>query len=195
MNTSTDNAAMDVAARRPARRHRRREPGPFPVTIVRPASISLAPLSAVQRERRQAASQLAAELTDAAVHGRRMYSTEPLFFGVNQTARVIIRDAPGIAADPPPGGVQVGEDAYGLAAAVALHAGTWSLVIDATRFRAYGWCPPVSHAFTDRPDLLEDMGIGYLDACFDTDCSVAGVEWSDMVAQALALTAGPRRRP
>jgi len=42
--------------------------------------------------------------------------------------------------------------------------------------------------FLDRPDLAEEFGAPYLAASVDHDCAIAGVSWSDMVADVLAIT-------
>jgi hypothetical protein len=166
------------------------DPGPFPVTIVRPALVALPPLSAVQRDRRRAASRLAAELTDAALRRRRrpIHHEVDLYLRVEISGEAIIRDARGIAAAAPPGAVQVGRDRRGRALAVVLHAEDWSLVVDAVTIVTRGWRPPVTWVFLDRPDLEEEFGAPYLAASFDYDGGIAGVAWSDLVTDVLAIT-------
>ncbi|GAA0932935.1 hypothetical protein [Virgisporangium aurantiacum] len=130
--------------------------GPFPVTIVRPALVTLPPLTAVQRDRRRAARKLAADLTERALRRRwrPVYHPVDLHLCVDRDGEAIIRDAPDIAAAPP-GAVQVGRDRRGRALAVVLHAEDWSLVIDAFAINTYGWQPPMTWVFLDRPDLRQ----------------------------------------
>jgi len=63
---------------------------------------------------------------------------------------------------------------------VVLHAATWSLLV---RPAPAGYAP-TSWTFVDRAD---DDGMPCLGFSLDDDPSVAGVEWTDMVAEVLAL--------
>ncbi|RSM64058.1 hypothetical protein DMB66_21350 [Actinoplanes sp. ATCC 53533] len=174
-------------------------PWSFPVTIVRPATTPLPPLTAVQRDRRRAASRLAAELTDTTPRRRRRVR-HPDFNAANcllpwpVTGRQIIHDAPHVAAAPPPGAVQVGTDDHRRPVAVVLHADRWSLVLHAARIRTYGWQPPMSWVFLDRPDdpdWYDEFGVDYLTDSFDPVYGVDTVEWTHMVTTVLALTTAP----
>ena len=88
------------------------------------------------------------------------------------------KEAPTIAADPAAGAVEVGRDLHGRPVAVVLHAPTWSLVIHRTGNPNQ---PVTSRAYLDgySTDAPPDF-------CFDADCTVTGVEWSNMIAAVLA---------
>jgi hypothetical protein len=166
-------------------------PWSFPVEIVRPATTPLPPLTAVQRDRRRAAS-----LTYAARRRRARGGHPDVAAGFVPwwvTRRQILREAPDLAAAPPPGAVQVGTNDQGRPVAVVLHADRWSLVLHAARIRTYGWQPPVIWVFTDRPDDPDwhgEFGIDYLASSFDDETDVA---WTHMVTTVLALTTAPVR--
>jgi hypothetical protein len=170
-------------------------PWSFPVTIVRPATTPLPTLTAVQRDRRRAASRLAASLTYAA-RGRSRRGHPDVVAGFvpwPETGSQIIREAPDLAAAPPPGAMQVGTNDQGRPVAMVLHADRWSLVLHAARIRTYGWQPPVSWVFVDRPDdpdWHDEFGIDYLADSFDHEHNVA---WTHMVTTVLALTTAPVR--
>ena len=175
-------------------------PGPFPVTIVRPAMTALPPLTAVQRDRRRAASRLAAILTAAAVRVKPpKHDTVDLYLPVDVAGEDIIREAPRVAAAAPPGAVQVGRDRHGRAVAVAVHGEGWSLVLDAATIRNHGWRPPVTWVFLDRPDDPDRFephdihGRAYLATSFDNECGVEGAAWAHTVATVLALATAPAR--
>jgi len=179
-NPST--TASSTARRRP----RRRCPGPFPVTVTRPATTKTAELTPVQRDRRRAADQGGAELTAAARQGRRPYVDSSLAVSISEAPQAsrIIATAAGLAANPAPGALRIGRDLRGRPVAVVLHAATWSLLV---RPAPAGYAP-TSWAFLD--GRLDDAFGGCLPCLgftLDGDPSIAGVEWTDMLAAILTL--------
>jgi hypothetical protein len=198
-----------------------------PVDQVRPATVTLPPLTTAQRNRRRAATRLATDLTNTAVHGwtmrwanhevawcyPRVYlATQPALDldddpdayhqYVEVTSDEIIRDAPGIAAAPPPGIVQVGRDRFGHPVTVVVHAERWTLIIHAARLGSHGW-PPASWVFLDRPTDADDhettvrYGRAYLATGFDDERDPHAVGWTGMLARLVATTdrATPRTTP
>ncbi len=169
------------SARRTRRPRRQHQPTPAPVVIVRAASVAATQPTPAQRARRAAARRRAAEATDAARRGWPASWDDPglrmRIEAVPQAAR-ILQEAPTIAADPAAGAVEVGRDLHGRPVAVVLHAPTWSLVIHRTGNPNQ---PVTSRAYLDgySTDAPPDF-------CFDADCTVTGVEWSDMIAAVLA---------
>jgi hypothetical protein len=168
-----------------ARRRPRRRPGPFPVTITQPATTTTktAELTPVQRNRRHAADQGAAELTAAARQGRRPYVDSSFAVSISEAPQ-IIATAAGLAANPAPGALRIGRDLRGRPVAVVLHAATWSLLV---RPAPAGYAP-TSWAFVDgRLDDLFGGCLPCLGFTLDDDPSIASVEWTDMLAEVLTL--------
>jgi len=166
-----------------ARRRPRRRPGPFPVTITQPAITKTAELTPIQRDRRRAADQGAAELTAAARQGRRPYVYSNFAESISEAPQ-IIATAAGLAANPAPGAFRIGRDLRGRPVAVVLHAATWSLLV---RPAPAGYAP-TSWAFVD--GRLDDAFGGLLPCLgftLDGDPSIVGVEWTDMLAEVLTL--------
>jgi hypothetical protein len=183
--TTEINTTPTNSGPRSPRRPRRGRRAAAPVTIVQAAVTPATPLTRAQCQRRSNARWLAANLTEAARRGvlpSHARASDCRVSLLPQTA-AILRDAPSISATPPPGALQIGRDHHGRAVAVVLHAPAWSLVI---RPPASPGQPPVSWAYLDGFDLGRD--VKHMDFCFDDDCSVAGVEWSDMLAAILAAT-------
>lgn len=178
--TTPHSPATNAAVRRSPRRRR---PGPFPVTVTRPTT-TIAELTPAQRNRRHIADQEAAELTAAARHGSR-----PLLHAARSTpidniprASHIIATAAALAANPAPGALRIGRDLRGRPVAVVLHAATWSLLIRPARAgrTASSW------AYLDAdPDGVGWERVPRLGLCFDDEPTVAGVEWTDMLAAVL----------
>src|SRR5205809_7858939 len=117
--TSIDQApapTMAHSARTPTRPQERRRPGPFPVTIVAPARVTLEALTPGQRERQRAANQMAHRITEASREGAQprldghLEVTLHHHPGLRDGVATIIRDAPKLAADPPAGAVRIGRD-------------------------------------------------------------------------------------
>ena len=111
-----------------------------------------------------------------------------LYLRVELSGDAIIRDARGIAAAAPPGAVQVGRDRRGRALAVVLHAEDWSLVVDAVAIGAFGWQPPVTLGVPRPPRPGGRARRRVCDRQLRRRLRHAGVAWSDMVADVLALT-------
>lgn len=132
---TTSQSPSTAAIRKAVRRPRRRRPGPFPVIITRPATTTGAPLTAIQRERRRRADQCGAELTAAALQGRRPDLEHPCEASVADLPKAsrIIAIAAALAADSEPGAFRVGRDLRGRPVAVVLHAEDWSLLIRPAR--------------------------------------------------------------
>jgi hypothetical protein len=140
------STAAPQAVRPPRRRipaARTEQPGPFPVVVVRPATITPPRYLRHQRRRQRAANQLAAELTAwsrSDLDPRRRFIDQ---IGVNlddhydylmflpdlQAVRDIIDQARALAATPPPCTVRIGRDRIDRPVVVALHAAQWSLVL------------------------------------------------------------------
>lgn len=127
------------------------EPEPFPVVVVRPATVKLAPYTRRHRRRQRAANQMAAALTEASRDGTpprpgvdwgmTINLDDPWDFltGIRDLLRSLIRDAPVLAAAPPPGAVRIGRDNRGRAAVVVLHAAAWSLLLCPARPHPRAW--------------------------------------------------------
>lgn len=164
------------------RRPRRRCPGPFPVIITQPATTSTAELTPVQRDRRHTADQGGAELTAAARQGRPPYLDHAVAVSISDIPQAsrIVATAPGLAANPAPGALRIGRDLRGRPVAVVLHAETWSLLV----WPASGGHAPTSWAFLDGLDHV-DCGLPRLGVTLDDDPSIAGVEWTEMLAMVL----------
>lgn len=177
--------AQSTSATTPAaapRRSRRRRPGPFPVTIIRPAHLAAPELTAAQRQRQQDAARIAAALTEAARHGNLPYVSRGDAIDLEQVpeAQAIVRTAVTVAANPRPHTARFGRDTRGRCVAVLLHGDTWSLVL---RHPRHG-LPASTWSFLDG---YGDSG-SFLPFCFDDQPSVLGVEWTDMVRDLLART-------
>lgn len=88
---------------------------------------------------------------------------------------------------------------HGRPVAVLLHADRWSLVLHAARIRTYGWQPPVTWVFLDRPDdpdrrgLYDEFGVTYLADSFDYVRGADAAEWTHMVTP--PCSPSPPRRP
>ncbi len=117
------------------------EPEPFPVIVVRPATVKLAPYTRGHRRRQRAANQMAAALTEACREGTPprpgvdwgvaidLDDPRDYLTGVRDLLRRIIDDGPVLAAAPPPGAVRIGRDNRGRAVVVVLHSAAWSLLL------------------------------------------------------------------
>jgi hypothetical protein len=127
----TDTAAAGQRGRASKRPRRHRPPDPFPVTIVRPATVAVEPLTPAQRARRIEANRMAHEITEAARDGTRPQLGPFIQLPLHRIARAgdIVRDAPALAANPPPGAVRVGRTARGHVVVAVLHATDWSLLL------------------------------------------------------------------
>ncbi|MDG4803681.1 hypothetical protein [Micromonospora sp. WMMD980] len=172
-----------ASARRASHNPRQQDNLTWPVVTVRPATTHLATTTVAQRQRRRAASQLAAGLTNAARADR------PGFFPVLvltapvdeiPQAATIIDEAVQLVAAPPPAALQVGRNLRGDPVAVALHSDRWSLVIETHPAAARQ--PAVSYAFID------GSGGQVLALCFDDQCTALGVAWDEMTHHVLAMT-------
>jgi len=164
-------AAGGQTARGPKRRPRRR-PGPFPVTIVRPATVTVESLTPTQRARQAEANRMAREITEASRAGtwpdlgvdmRLRLDRIP---AVREIVRGIVRDASALAANPPADAVRIGRNARGRVVVIVLHAAEWSLLL----------CPAQPH-----PEVwafLDDFGGAGI--AFYGDGDLLSVQWNDM---------------
>jgi hypothetical protein len=102
-------------------------------------------------------------------------------------ARDIIRDAAALAAAPDhPATLQIGRSRTAGIVAVVLHADVWSLLIRTGRNSVGHVVPLWSLAYSDAPtDFNPTMMPDDIAWCFDNDCSVDGVDWSDMIRAVL----------
>lgn len=188
---TTSHSPSTTATHTAVRRPRRRRPRPFPVIITQPATATVAPLTAIQRERRRIADQGGAELTVAARWGRRPHLDHPHAAPISDfpEASRIIATAAALAANPDPGALRVGRDLRGRSVAVVLHAEHWSLLIRPSRV---GYAPTSWTFFDPHPDYLDAITVGSLVDSgfrFDHDSSVAGVEWNRMLVAVLKCAA------
>jgi hypothetical protein len=140
--TSTSTQPAVPAAPR-AGASRSGQPGPFPVVVVRAATVTLPAYLRRQRGRQRGANQLAAALTDrsraACVPGHSLDHSfwinldDPhdylLYLPARQVVDDLIRQARVLAAAPPPGAVRIGRDRQGRPVVVVLHGPHWSLVL------------------------------------------------------------------
>ncbi|SRR6266536_2166930 len=173
--TSIDQAPAATtghSARTWTRPQRRRRPGPFPVTIVAPATVALQALTPEQRERQSEANQMAHRITEASREG-----VQPRLGGVlevslhrypniRDTVATIIRDAPGLAADPPAGAVRIGRNNRGHVVVIVLHTAAWSLLL----------CPAQPHPAVWT--FLDDLGRHALR--FHGGDNLLRMQWTDM---------------
>ncbi|WP_426513092.1 hypothetical protein ACPPVO_22090 [Dactylosporangium sp. McL0621] len=136
-STSTSNVASTSGV------PQRGQPGPFPVIVVRPATATIPAYLRRHRGCRRGANQLAAALTEQC---RAVLKAGPsldddiwldlddprrclLFLPDRQVVEDLIRQAPVVAAAPPPGTVRIGRDLQGRPVVVLLHGPHWSLVL------------------------------------------------------------------
>ncbi|MEU9505360.1 hypothetical protein AB0D32_03630 [Micromonospora sp. NPDC048170] len=188
-NHSHDPAASSTSAQQARSGRRRRTRRTFPVTIVRPATITTPPLTAGQRERRQAAYRLGRELTEAARQARHPLVDETILstpLNVIPEALDILATAPRIAAAPPPADLRVGRNLRGEPVAVVLHSDRWSLVVRPPVAVA-GHRPPESCVFLQ--GYGKYFGMSYAVFCFDDDPSALGMSWTEMINRVVARTA------
>lgn len=161
------------------------EPEPFPVVIVCPAAVSPVSLSAEQRERHREANYLAYDITECARRAVRddrypafgMPVSMYAFPEVTEAVREIIRDAPGLAAQPPAGALRVGCDNRGRVVVVVLHAPTWSVLLRPGHRRPAAW------TFIDAYNSGVDLWLY-------GDGDLLQVQWDDMLDA--VLTAASR---
>lgn len=168
-------------------------PGPFPVTVVRPAVSPPVAATPAQRIRRRDAAAWAATIT-----WRAQDSTEPHLVryrlrtaSVRATAwtRDVIRDAAALAATTHPWTVQIGRARAVGIVAVVIHADTWSLVIR-THTRDGILQPGYAVAFTDadttkrpsRPGAPPRRVVAW---SFDHDTTEHGAAWQAMLRAVL----------
>lgn len=162
---------------------RQRKPGPFPVTILRPGTAQPA-LTAVQRLRRKTAAGRAASATYCASRGQDCGVICGDTFGKIDDvpwASDALREAVDLARNPGPGAVQIGRTRATGVVAVVLHGPTFSVVLQPDTPARGRPTTATTVAFGDQVD--DGVVPGW---CFDEDCTVAGVEWSDMVRDVLA---------
>jgi hypothetical protein len=137
--TSTTTPRTAQTARRNGAGHGGK-PGPFPVIIVRPATVTLPSYLREQRRRQRSANQLAAELTEQCRIDRHRFVDQigvdldhpydyELWFRDRQVVCHIIRQARALATAPPPGAVRIGRDRRARPAVAVLHGPQWSLVL------------------------------------------------------------------
>ena len=168
------------------------EPGPFPVTVVRPATTTLH-LSPVQRARRRDAATWAAGITWRAQDSgtRTAVADRPRTASPSTIswARDVIRDAVPLAESAHPARVQIGRTRAAGIVAVVIHADTWSLVIR-TRHRSGALDAVYSLAFHDahtttQPRRAAPMSRRPVAWNFDTDTTAAGAAWHHMLRAVL----------
>lgn len=173
--TSLDQAPAATAghsARTWTRPQRRRRPGPFPVTIVAPARVTLQALTPDQRERQSQANQMAHRITEASREGIQPHLGGELTVSLRRYPHIrdivatIIRDAPGLAADPPAGAVRIGRDNRGRVVVIVLHTAAWSLLLCPAQPRPAVWT------------FLDDLGRHALR--FHGGDNLLRMHWSDM---------------
>jgi hypothetical protein len=140
--TSTQHAVAS-SRRRTGARQASGEPGPFPVVVVHPATVTLPGYLRWHRRRQRGANRLAAELTEqcrAALQpghgldgGFGVNLDDPRDYGLylpgRQVVCGIIRQARALAAAPPPGAVRIGRDRRARPVVAVLHGPRWSLVL------------------------------------------------------------------
>ena len=146
--TSTSTPRTGQPTRRTRARHAK--PGPFPVVIIRPATVTLPHYLHEHRRRQGAANQLAAELTEQCRMDRHRFIDQ---IGVDldnhydylmwlpdlQVVSDIVGQARALAAAPPPGAVRIGRDRLARPAVAALHGPRWSLVLRRGRPYPAAW--------------------------------------------------------
>jgi hypothetical protein len=171
---------------------RTREPGPFPVIVVRPATTPLQ-LSPVQRVRRRDAAAWAAGITwraqDSGTRTTVAYRPRTASPSTNSWARDVIRDAVPLAESAHPARVQIGRTRAAGIVAVVVHADTWSLVIR-TRHRSGALDAVYSLAFHDAHTFIQPRRAAPLSRRpvawnFDTDTTAAGAAWQHMLRAVL----------
>jgi hypothetical protein len=162
---------------------RSRKPGPFPVTIIHPAT-SQPSLTAAQRLRRKTAAQHGDNVTACATRGRECDVTSGATAGtVDDVAWACqaIHEAPVLARNPGPGTVQIGRTRATGVVVIVVHGTTFSVVLQPDRPAQGQPTTAATVAFGD--EIVDGVVPGW---CFDDDCTVTGVEWSDMVRDVLA---------
>lgn len=95
-------------------------------------------------------------------------------------ARDIIRDAAAMATAPRPDTLQIGRTRTAGIVAVVMHADAWSLVIRPRRRPDGALAAAFTLAFTDTERSRYRVAWR-----FDHDCSVDGIDWSDMTRAVL----------
>ncbi len=145
--TSTATPQTALPARGRTRAPQGDGPGPFPVVVVRPATMTLPSYLRRHRRRQRAANQLAADLTDQCrtdidprhrvADGIGVNLDDPYDYLVwlpdRQVVCDIIRQARVLAAAAPPGAVRIGRDRWARPVVAVLHAPQWSLVLRRAR--------------------------------------------------------------
>jgi hypothetical protein len=168
----TSTAAAGHSARARKRHQRRGRPGPFPVTVVRPATVAVEPLTPTQRARQRAANEMAREITEASRDGTRpdLGAHFPLslryYSKYRNTLQAIVPDALALAANPPAGAVRIGRNLRGHVVVAVLHATTWSLLL----------CPAQPHPAVWA--FLDQFGPAALWFCSNGD--LLSVQWTEM---------------
>lgn len=105
------------------------------MTIVRPATVTVEPLTSTQRKRQTEANQMAGEITEASRGGTRPWLGSDLHLPLDYMPRIrdlvggIIRNTPVLAANPPAGAVRIGRNNRGRVVVAVLHAAAWSLLL------------------------------------------------------------------
>ena len=152
--TSTATPQTGQPPRRRTRAPRNRQPGPFPVVVVRPATTALPAYLHHDRRRQGAANQLAAQLTEffrIDIQSRQWVDQVGVDLDDHYDYLMwlpdlhvvgdIIGQARALATAPPPGAVRIGRDRQARPAVAVLHAPQWSWCCTATvRTRRRGCC-------------------------------------------------------
>ncbi|MGI5243374.1 hypothetical protein [Dactylosporangium sp. CA-139066] len=164
------------------------QPGPFPVFIVRAATVTLPGYLRRQRGRQRGANQLAAALTEQCRaagnpghevdHGCWINLDDPYDELRSLTDRPVVADlvrqARVLAEAPPPGAVRIGRDRLGRPVVVVLHGRHWSLVLRRAHPTPAAWVFLDANGYRVRVHGVRELSVEWDEMTRDVYRSLSG---------------------